>query len=543
MADPISEFAQRACYSRPAVDKPTVRTRRHNLSVAQSPGPQTTRDTARGGLSYLAPLLIGAIALLITTGRDTVVAPTVSAWSFPDTSFDTPATPKPLKQNVNLTGWDLLVHEIEGTQRGGGSGDARGVLTNTTPPVPINFQAQHSPACGVPTSGRDRSGFHNVSSLYGENGDGGMGFTCNNHLMLTNHCQPNCFSSTVLTLPMELDWSTGPATFSFNMNTRHVNESDWVELFLTPFVSQLAYPSSLSPYQDNVGPPTTGLSFAFGANLPPSNSCSAATSLSQCGFDQWSTGLANWCGCDPNAGGDTRNGVRQLQLTDIDPIPGYVEDAVLGAGPANNGRARYNLTVSRSHVTFGLAPQAQQPAGVTLNAAYVNGLNWIDADLRANPLPYSRAIVQFVAQDYQACLGLPSDPCNGIDTWHMSGFSMSSAVPLRIIRANQNWANDATSVSVDGKRATQLTFPSPAREGSYLRTCYYGDPVQAQYSVNGGATWLNFRPRLNSPSYACALASIPTGTSSLYVTGVDKYLALNNPWHYDGFSIVSETSS
>jgi len=486
----------------------------------------------RLSIRYVATSAL-VLLMLAVPNNMTRAAVSPSAWSFPDSSFGSPATPLALKQNPALAGWDLLVHEMAGNQRAGGYGDTHGVPA---------FLGQHGTQCGVPTSGADLSGFHAISSLYGENGDGGMAFTCRDHLMLTNHCQPDCFGSTVLTLPMQLDWSQGPATFSFNMSTRHTADRDWMELFLTPFRDQLAYPSSLSSYEDNVGPPATGLGFSFGANLPPDAPCSPTTAQSQCGFDQWSSGLANWCGCDPNAGGDVRNGLHQTQLADVDLNLGSVEDALQGVGPTNNGRARFNLIVSKTHVTLGLAPQWQQPAGVILNAAYANGLNWVDSDLSSNPLPYNRAVVQFVAQDYAACLYQTTDPCNGTDTWHMSGFSMSSAVPLRIIRANQNWADDSTSVSIGGKRATELTFPSPAVAGSYLRTCFYGDPAEAQFSVDKGVSWIHLHILQGMDGfYACSLTPVPAGTQAVYLTGADKFWSLTNPWHFEGASIVSET--
>lgn len=131
--------------------------------------------------------------------------------------------------------WDLIVH------------DRTDGATNA-------MEADHDHTCGAPP------GTHAVHA------PSEAVFLCRDHLMTALNSSDPGYAVIYLTPAAMVDWSSGPATISFDVSTGRSTKRDWIDLWLTPWDQNMVLPSE--PYTPDLnGPPKKSLHFRVTNNF------------------------------------------------------------------------------------------------------------------------------------------------------------------------------------------------------------------------------------------------------------------------------------
>jgi hypothetical protein len=389
----------------------------------------------------------------------------------------------------------------------------------------------------------------------------------NTHLM--TYANGGGYAETIFIPDQLVDFSGAGATITWKVSSLKESGRDWWDVTVTPWGDNLVGHALLflstdangCPTYDPMAPPVdfagavprNGLSFSqtldptpkfvgrvFGSGQKP-DFCSNSLS------GEWRD-----LGCDP-----TYN----LCLT-----------------PSSVRRDKYELILSRNRVILNLYFQSASPPADTLPPFGSCPLGDTDpshfckaalADQTfTTPLTWTSGILAFGHHSYNpaksgggwgpsgsdATICGPGEGCGGIGqslccgpapsgngrpcckagTWHWSDLSISNAVPFTIIQGTQRWVSPTTSPTV--------TFPRASGAGAFLRfegRSLYPNPIQ--YSVDGGATWVNAvkRPMAATlpPQDAFYLpfenywTPLPVGVTSIQLRGTNGYgTDTNMPW-------------
>jgi hypothetical protein len=270
------------------------------------------------------------------------------------------------------------------------------------------------------------------------------------------------YGAIYLTPNQMLDFSQGDAVMKWDMSTLRTSARDWVDIVIMP-------------YDENMQ-----LSFENNDQHLPKD----AVHIELVGPNVFVPSI--W-----------RNGQKEVVPSDTY----HTWDMILGNAGLKTDAARrdtFELDLSRTHMKFGMP-----------------GYNfwWVDTDIA--PLDWNQGVVQLNHRTYN-----PNKACNfdgtcGPNTWHWDNISLSPADPFTIQRADRRM--------VDATTTNQINFPTPAPANSTLRFVGIGVPIQ--YSVDGGATWLNAQTQgdsvgKNHPEIPDNFwTPIPTGTQNVQFRG------------------------
>jgi hypothetical protein len=379
-------------------------------------------------------------------------APYAFAWS------GTPLSPQPWNP---VSGFDVVIHDRDYTQ---------------TYDRPYSFSAMHGSDCG-PFAGFGVGGTHTVSTYQDSV------FVCNNHLMTGINGQG--YGEIAFTPAELLDWSQGPVTATWQVDTLRTSCRDWLSFNVMPFADNLLVTDGIGV--DLYHEPKNELMFTTGAS---------------CGN--------NFTGTD----------IRNFAEASIPGPGGAVEDVVdTTSALAAKNRQTFELDISSTHVRFGM------PA---FNKWFVDG------DLRS-PLPYSQAVLQFEQHSYT-----PDKECNpsatfcAANTWHWSNIAISNGVPFTILRADRFQV--AGGHVADGIPDT-VSFSAPAPANSFLRFEAVAGTGSVRFSTDGGQTWItptHQQPSQNEPSGALTDGQtclyfwpIPAGATQVKFQAADTYWTRN----------------
>ncbi len=313
-------------------------------------------------------------------------------------------------------------------------------------------------------------------------------FSCKNHLMTA--IGDSGYGEIALTLNQMADWSTGTSTITFNVSTLQFNDSDWLEIWITPFADNMNL-----PFEDQIidfqGPPKNAIVF----------------SLDKSGLMGTNSGDVSFF--QNYVQGNNLPKVACLNTGDPQCISATGFPSVVP--PSGVTRVQYEIDISSGHIKFGL------PGVVT----------WTDTNVS---VPFSQGVVQLVHHSYNP---LKHNPGTGIDTYHWSNFSISNAVPFTIINGAERSINAGTSPAIH--------FAAPAPTGSYLRFSALGTP---SISWDSGATYhpaVLQGPLTHIEHFSSYMTPIPAGTQTILLRGVDN--AYGQSWWVRDPAIWSLTAS
>ena len=319
--------------------------------------------------------------------------------------------------------------------------------------------AQHGADCSPPPA------THPISML----ADGV--YICRNHMMTA--IGDTGYGEIALTPDHMVDFSSGTATITVNVSTLELNNSDWIDLWITPFSENLTLP--IETGADGQGPPRDALRFSF-----------------------------NHAGILGTYAGD----VARFDNFTKTNLPGTGVHDLLTYLPASAvTRSLYEIDLSQTHVRFGLP---------TVGTAGT----W-RTDTSIAPLGFTRGVVQLVHHSYN-----PNKHCAtcGVDTWHWSNLYMSNSVGFTIIPGAER--------SVHAGGATTVNFGSPAPANALLRFSGIGPQgTTYQVSYNGGASWV--APSMQTQSgkstehFTSYWTPVPAGTQHVMFRGQNWW---GGPW-------------
>ncbi len=281
--------------------------------------------------------------------RDTTTqTPTTGTPSRPASwSFTGPTTsPVPF----NEPGWDVQIH----------SRDRDTWLT----PQPV--EAHHAADCGP------HPGTHPVTR-YEQ-----MVFRCRDHLMTS--IRADGYGVVVLTPDRMLDWTAGEAVLRFDVSTFRSSSRDWINVWLSPYNTQLPVPAG-AVVPDLNGPPEDAVFVEMTAN---GNLCARV--------------------------------VRDFLISEL-PCDAW-RDLAERVPPSATARTTVEIRLSRTHVRVAL-PQ--------------HDIVLADADFPA-PLRFAQGVIQLAHYSYAPG---KCDGCTGANTWHWDEVHAAPSVPFTIIRADR----------------------------------------------------------------------------------------------------------
>lgn len=411
--------------------------------------------------------------------------PAGAGWTFPNTGFGSPARPQFVGSIAQMRNWDLMIHQRDEQQWDSVA----------------SFPMQHGDSCDAPPA------THWAQTVAGP--DGGVMYTCRNHLMTAIANSFAGYAVELLTVPQMMDFSKSESVFSFSMSTLHLSEFTWVEFWVQPFAQNLVLPrDELDP--DGAGTPKNAIEVRMGVHAAP----------------QTDFGVSVF-----------RDFAQQELPTPGDFLP--LESVVV---PSAIKRANFELHLSSNHVKFGLPPQPGLLPPYDQSGAW-----WADSDIA--PLPWSRGLVSFGNTSYDACGHSPCvDPAPAVDgsgahypdTWHWSDFQIRSTAPVHIVRPDQSAVDGR-----DGSTTVGVSFSEPAPAGGFLRFSGWG---KIELSFDGGNSFMagsiqpsssfpKGQPGQDSDYFANYFTPVPQGTSRVVFRGTRDN---GSPWRAEGISILSE---
>ena len=303
-----------------------------------------------------------------------------------------PSTPQPFTTHSEYTGWDVQVHSRD---------------TQTWVDLE-SMQAGHGTDCVAPPAQHENHTY------------AGAVYVCNNHLMTA--IKAGGYGVIYLTPNKLLDWSNGPATLRFDMNTHQSSARDWVDVWLQSFDGNVALPLE--------------------GNLPDL----------QAGDKGWWQGKAldgrQYLHIDGNTG--------NKRFRTDSHIGNLTESGENWAADSMTQRDTFVLTIDATKFSFckpgeGICWAKDQPHGLTI----------------------TQATVQLGHHSYnpeKACtdVGRPAAECPA-NTWHWDNIELTPSVPFTIIHTDRRTTVGGT-----------VQFNAPAPANSYLRFSAIG-----RVSVNG----------------------------------------------------------
>jgi hypothetical protein len=411
---------------------------------AMGRGPKQPRGVALlGSVGIVSAMLSIALVATATDGVSATSAATGAPFTF--AFAGDPATPLPW----NPSSWDVVVN-------------SRDLKTFSQLE---GMQAQHGSNCGP------YPGTHFNSSYEG------AVFQCHNHVMTAINASG--YGEIVLTPDHMVDFSGGASTISFKLSTLRTSYRDWVDVWITPFDSNLVLP--LDEKVDLQGPPLT----AIHVRMDQAN----GTIFRAERIDNFQ--------------------VQQL------PIKAHkTMEKMLGTTSAVT-RTTLALTVSATHVKFGIPDL---------------GYYWIDTDIA--PLKWTRGIVQLSHHSYnplKGCVPSATLACTP-NTWHWSDFYISNAIPFTLLRGDKQVVHGVP---------TLVTFPSRAPQSAFLRFAAIGT-IEVSFD---GKSWqpakLQNQSRNQVEHFSNYWMPVPAGTTSVTIRGKDWR---PGPWWVRDISIWSTTA-
>jgi hypothetical protein len=230
-----------------------------------------------------------------------------------------------------------------------------------------------------------------------------------------------------LTPNQMIDFGDGPATIRFDVSTQRMSKRDWIDLWLSPWDSNLALPFDQGEVDLQGGPQTAV--HVYTGNSQNSPILNIAT---------------------------------DGQSKDYGPFPFTERAMTAGIAEGTNQsavRQPLQLTISTTHIKFERLASPTAPA-----------LVFIDTEAA---VPFSRAVVQFGHHSYN-----PTKDGSGVPaTWHWDNIEFSNAVPFGVTRSIERYADEANPT---------LHFAEPSGAGAMLR---FGGIGKLQISTDGGRTW------------------------------------------------------
>lgn len=327
------------------------------------------------------------------------------------------------------------------------------------------FEAQHGANCSGPPA------THHVIN-YDD-----LVYVCNGHVM-TALDAGSAQAALVLTPNKVLDWTDGPATFSFEMSTKLMSNRDWMDFLITPL--------------------------------------------------EWQHG--GWIEIDrmPN------RGIRVFSYRwDLDYINDHVASRIGGNGlffgspvlPGTNqaaARQPFRFTISRTHMKM------EMLAGPTNQCSPSCVFFDLDVPDTQNALGMTKGIVQIGQHSYNPTKGVEHGENLSVlgdgkpATWHWDEFKLecnpSPCQNLTFIRADKRSSPTSSQGPV---WQDTITFASSAPAGSYLRFNATGQTVRL--SFNNGQTWQDARcvevaSECRNWLMSSFMHPVPTGTRSVRIS-------------------------
>lgn len=244
---------------------------------------------------------------------------------------------------------------------------------------PIN--AQHGADCGAPPASHVNTSYE------------GSVFICRDHMMTAINASD--YGMIYLAPNQMLDWSSGEAVLSFDLSTLKMSARDWVDIWLTPYASNLALPLD-SEFPDAQGTPAGNFIHVRMDNFDPG-----------AGFRVYVNG---------------------------NELPGNQTGYGSVLTPDAARRDRFELRIGTGHISFGMP-------------AY--NLWWAD-NVAVNP-GFTQGVVQLGHHSYN-----PTKENSGVPaTWHWDNVSLSPSVPFSIQRANERYVYSKDGAPHTGT----VTFP------------------------------------------------------------------------------------
>lgn len=296
-----------------------------------------------------------------------------------------------------------------------------------------SMPAQHGPDCSAPTN------THTVTTYEG------AVFQCRDHLMTA--LKSEGYGVIYLTPDHMMDFSQGTSTLSFDVSTLRTSGRDWWDVWITPFDNNVQLVGE-DWYPDLNGRPRDGIRIGQGAN--GNISAEIISNFNTVGFPGMRDGRVS---------GDTTTSYDRF-LT-----------------PSSSTRTTFQVQISRTHLKVGM-PAVLNSAGQMQQAFW-----WVDTPIPA--LSWDTGTVQLGHHSYNPEKDCGSTNPPGPDgrckanTWHWDNVTINPATPFTMLRADRRF--------VAQNNVSQVTFPAPATEGSFLRFSGFGDNLQ--FSTNGGASW------------------------------------------------------
>jgi hypothetical protein len=268
-----------------------------------------------------------------------------------------------------------------------------------------------------------------------------------------------------------IDFSTGTATFKFDMSTEVTSLRDWVDIWLTPYGDNLQLVGE-DWYPDLAGLPRNGVTVRIDGSKP------SVKIIEDFAFRQFSSYPSS------SVPGNWWTGYETF-LT-----------------PSRIRRDTFELQISKTHIKFGM-PQYN--------------FWWVDADIA--PLNFDLATIQIGHHSYNptkdctaSSLLATADPCKG-NTWHFDNVSIDPSLDFDIIDgATNSYANNQS-----------VTFDRSAPAGSELHFIAI-QGSSPQVSFNGGTSWVTPTQTPSSlmdhGKYRAYKVPAPVGTSTVRFRGV-----------------------
>jgi hypothetical protein len=275
--------------------------------------------------------------------------------TFIETFDGDPARPEPFAS----TRWDVAV-------------DIRGRLEDVG-----RFPAEHGHDCSPPDN------THAVDSREG------MVFICRDHLMTV--VGPAEYGLIYLTPDHMVDFGGGEAVIRFDMSTRVTSKRDWVDIWITPYEQNLAFPLERW-LPDLQGEPAN----AVQVRMTPTNVGTVFNGTITRDFAQ-----------------------QKLSAQGGKGLENLLE-------PSARERTTFELRISRTHIRFGLPDLDHW---------------WIDEAIE--DLGWERGVVQFGHHSYNP----EKDGGGRPNTWHWDNVSIEPALPFTIIGAHQRVIEGETSTA------------------------------------------------------------------------------------------------
>ncbi len=357
----------------------------------------------------------------------------VAQSGFTEAFTGAPAAPAPYPTVAPLSAWDVTVHSRDG---------------NTWQQLEP-MTADHGTNCAGPPA------THALTGAYAD-----AVFQCSNHIMTA--IKAGGYGVIYLTPPVVADWSAQPAVIQWDMSTARTSSRDWADLWVSPYDEHLQLPLE-DWLPDLNGAPHHAIHIKM-------DSGGNGTIFQALRSDNFSEGIVP-------------NGIWWVDY-----------ESFLTGGPSASRRDTFQLTLSRTHIKFGMP-------------AY--NFYWVDTDIP--DLGWTNGVVQLGHHSYNPAKDCPVGQTCGPTTWHWDNVSVTPASPFTITRADQPYVDTSSTV----------TFPVPAEAGSHLR--FAGVGTTFEYSLNGGATWQPMgmqQAENNNPDKARNWwQAVPAGTQQVQLRG------------------------